>query len=249
MTKQLKDILENLLQETQDLAEKGTVGDGNFLNILLGIYRISFFTLRDIFYLSGNDNSGASSLDLARKVAEHMISVEYMIMKGKKKTAKIFQKYLWIQLHDEGEFLKSIGQDIKDINAEVNKNYRDLNKKMKESKTWAGRSIEGMLEDLYKNKSIRKFDFTRLSQLYVWGCRLNHVNPFIVKSYLNQGVIEIADEEYLQKALSLAILSHLRLTTRYIDEIRITNQVNSYQDLAVKIKGIYKKLDVSEGKK
>jgi len=243
MIKQLKEILENLLRNTQKLAESGAIGEKPFLNVLLGIYRVSFVTLKDIYYLSANDDSGASALDLARKIAEHAISVEYIIMKDKEKMSKVFQDYLYVQLHDETEFLKSIGQDFTDISKEMIANYANLSEELKKNKNWAGRNIEGMLEDLHKNEVINEFDFTRLSQLYVWGCRLNHPNPFIVKSYLDSGINEIANKDYLQKALFLAIISHLRLTTRYIDEIRITSQINSHQELADKIKGIYQELD------
>ena len=47
----------------------------------------------------------------------------------------------------------------------------------------------------------------------------------------------------------IAIVIHLRLTTRFIDEIRILSQQNLHQDLADKVSAIYQELDSLEDKK
>jgi len=47
----------------------------------------------------------------------------------------------------------------------------------------------------------------------------------------------------------MAIIFHLRLTTRFIDEIRILSQQNMHQDLADKISAMYREIDSWENVK
>ncbi|MBA4319877.1 MAG: hypothetical protein C0412_15875 [Flavobacterium sp.] len=255
MDQKLKELLKRLLSDTQPLAEAAVTHDTKFLNVLLGIYRVSFATLRDIYYLSSYEETGSSALALARKIIEHGITVEYIIMKGKEGMAERFQNYLWVQTHDEIEFLKSIGQNPADLSEELKlgvketeREYSALKKETKKDKTWAGKSIDGMLEDLYKAKALGDFDFSRLGRAYIWGSRLNHPNPFVVRGYLAQEDQKVADEFYLRQAMFMAIIIHLRLTTRYIDEIRILSHENTHQNLADKVSATYKEIDNLESK-
>ena len=91
MDQKLRELMERALKVTTPLAEAAASHDTKFLNVLLGIYRVSFSTLRDIYYLSLNDETGASALDLTRKIIEYGVTVEYMIWKGKEKMAERFQ--------------------------------------------------------------------------------------------------------------------------------------------------------------
>ena len=107
MDQKLRELMERALKVTTPLAEAAASHDTKFLNVLLGIYRVSFSTLRDIYYLSLNGETGASTLDLTRKIIEYGITVEYMILKGKEETAERFQKHMWTEIHHELEFLKT----------------------------------------------------------------------------------------------------------------------------------------------
>src|SRR3989344_9221070 len=177
MDKKLRHLLEKTLQVTTPLAQAAASHDTKFLNVLLGIYRVSFSTLRDIYYLSLNGETGASTLDLTRKIIEYGITVEYMILKGKEETAKRFQKHMWTEIHHELEFLKTIGQDMKSQSEELKvgveeaeREYAALNSDAKKRKSWAGLSIERMMEAMTKAGHLKDFDFSRLSQAYAWGC-------------------------------------------------------------------------------
>jgi len=119
-------------------------------------------------------------LDLARKIIEYGITVEYMLWKGKEEMAEQFQKYFYTEIKYEIEFLKSIGQDLKEINEELKinvedaeKQYGSLNSAMKKRKSWAGMSVDKMIEDLHSAGRLRDFDSSRISDAYIWGCRLN----------------------------------------------------------------------------
>ena len=252
MDQKLKELLERVLRDTRPLFEAAATHDTKFINVLLGIYRISFVTIRDIYYLSSHEDAGASALDLTRKIIEYGIAVEYMIMKDKEKMAERFQKYIWVQAQNEIEFLKSIGQDPSTLSeefksgvVEIQKEFNSLDEEIKNSNMWAGARVGArkMLKDLYEAKTLGDFDFSRLGRAYVWGCLLNHPNPFVVRGYLSQDDQKVADEFYLRQAMLMAILMHLRLTTRYIDEISSLSKQDMYQDLADKVSAVYKGID------
>ncbi len=250
MDAKLRDLIERTLQVTTPLAQAAATHDTKFLNVLLGIYRVSFTTLRDIYYLSQNEDTGASALDLARKIIEYGITVEYMIWKGTEESAEQFQKHEWTEIHHELEFLKSIGQDVAAQSEELKvgvedaeKEYAALNSKERSRKSWAGLSIEKMMEAMHTAGHMKDFDFSRLSQAYIWGCRLNHVSPFVVHKYMGPEEGEGSSDFYLRQALMFAILFHLRLSTRYIDEIRTLSGTNVHPELADSVVALRDELD------
>lgn len=244
------------MKVTTPLVEAAASHDTKFLNVLLGIYRVSFNTLRDIYYLSSNEESGAGTLDLTRKIIEYGVTVEYMIWKGKEKKAEEFQEFLYQELHHEIQFLESIGQDLKNQSEqlkisveETEREYNSLKPGIKNRKSWAGLSVDKMIEQLHAAGQLKDFDSHRIGQAYVWGCRLNHVSPFVVKNYLDQEDARKTSGFYLSQAIIFSILFHIRMTTRYIDEIRILSGSNVYQELADEISLIYKELDSLEPEK
>jgi len=250
MNEKLKKLVERTLKATTQLAEVGSSHDTKFINVLLGIYRVSISTLRDIYFLSSDEETGASALDLTRKIIEYGVTVEYMIWKGKEKMAEQFQKHMWTEIHHELEFLKSIGKVIetkdKDIEIgikEAEKEYNYLNTKSKERINWAGLSVEKMVEELHTNGQLRDFDWSRIGQAYVWGCRLNHVSPYVVNKYMGPENAKSASDLYLQMSLVFGILFHIRLTNRYIDEIRSLDNSNVFPEIASEIALIFKELD------
>lgn len=250
MNQQLKNLLERTLVATQPLAEAATVADTKFLTVLLGIYRISFTTIRDIDHLISNGDAGASILDLTRKLIEHGISVEYMLWKGKEEMAERFQNYLTVQIHEEIELLKTIGQDPATVSTELKlgiedaeKEYAALSGDAKKDKSWAGRNFEGMLQDLKTAGVITEADSPRLLSAYIWGCRLNHPNPFVVHGYLDKDQYDVASDFYSRLGILMALAVHLRLTTRFIDESRSAVNSDIYPEIAGAISAIQTNLN------
>ncbi len=242
MEQKLKNIIEKTLKVTDPLVNVGAPSDSKFINVILGIYRVSFGTLRDIYYLSSNEDVGSSSLALTRKIIEYGITVEYMLWKGKEKMAEQFQKHLYKEIHEEIEFLKFIGQNPADQSGELKigvedseEKYNNLNSEAKSRNSWAGISVDKMVEKLHEANQLKDFDFSRISQAYIWGCRLNHVSPMVVQNYMSQTEAVVASSFYLRQALMIATLFHIRLTTRYIDEIRLIKGVDDHKDIADEI--------------
>lgn len=250
MDEKLKAILEKTLSATKPLAEAVSVADEKFLVILLGIHRVSFATLRDICYLSANEGSGSSILDLTRKILEYGISVEYMLLKGKERMVERFQRYSTVQEHDEIQLLKSIGQDpaslshnLKIPTEEVEREYAALTAEMRGDKTWAGRDLEGMLQDLNKHGKLSEFDLPRLLVAYVWGCRLNHLNPLVVHACLEPQEHRMADGFYSRLGIVMALAVHLRISARLIDESLLAVHGNIYSEIVADLQSIHKELD------
>lgn len=246
----MKELLERTLNATEALANAASVANTKYLVTLLGIFRISFTTLRDIYYLSQNEGTGPSILDLTRKIIEHGITIEYMILKGKEEMAERFQNYLIVQKHEEIELLKAIGLDPATVSSdlqigikEAEKEYATLNASTKKDKTWAGRNFEGMLEDLTKAGAITAHDSPRLVSTYVWGCRLNHPNPFVVHGYLKTDEYQIVDDFCTKLGIPMALAVHLRIATRLIDESRVVVGSNIYPEAVANIVAIQKELD------
>ena len=250
MDDKLKELLKTTIDKTKPLAEAAEVSDSKFLIVLLGIYRISFTTLRDIEYISRYEETASSILDLTRKIIEHGISVEYMLMKGKEEMAERFQEYMIVQIHEEFELYRKTGQDPATISEEhkinVEENQKEFDalcKKVKDRKSWAGRSVEGMIEDLEKEAALGEFDISRLMHAYVWGCRLNHANPLVTHSQFDLERVRSANSFYLALGLSIAIAVHLRLTTRLIDESRLAAGSDIYPEITTEVGKIYEQLD------
>lgn len=250
MDEQLKEILKNTIDTTKPLAEAAEVGGNSFLVVLVGIYRISFTTLRDIEYLSRFEETAPSILDLTRKIIEYGISVEYMLMKDKEQMAERFKEHMIVEIHQEFELFRKTGQDPAAISEEhrigVEENQKEfdaLSKKMQERRSWAGQSIDGMIEALGEEDALNEFDISRLLRAYVWGCRLNHANPMVTHSQFEPERIKNANSFYLALGLSIAIAIHLRLTTRLIDESRLVSGSDIYPEIASEVAGIHEQLN------
>src|SRR3989344_1391623 len=248
MDYKLQELIKNTLLHTRLLAKEASDHNTNFMLVLLGTYRVSFSVLQDIDFLSVNSNHGASALDLSRKSLEYGLTIEYMIMKGKEKMATRFQNYLYVQVFKDIEFLRSIGQNLSgakiNIPDMINK-YNALPKDVQQDKNWAGRNMDGMLQDLFNSGFLKEFDYSRLSQIYIWGNRLNHPNSLVLQNYIGEDDGS-TDEFYLRLAMFTALSIHLRLTTRLVDEIRVLEQKNVYEDLVKKVSETFRALDELE---
>ena len=99
------------------------------------------------------------------------------------------------------------------------------------------------MEVMHKTGHLKDFDFSRLSQAYVWGCRLNHVSPFVVQKFMGSQEADGTSDFYLRQAIMFAVIFHLRLSTRYIDEIRGLSGSDVYPELASGVVALREELE------
>jgi hypothetical protein len=255
-TDELKKLVDELLKATHLLAESYPDKTNEFLKVLVGIYRKNTFTLISIRYLANQQFLSDSALDLARNMIEDTISVEYMIAIDKEKMAKRFQRYLWVQLHQVTEFMKTIGQDASknelQIDVEkVEKEYQAVKKEFthyskageSDLRSWIGKDIETLMKELYEKKALNEFDTSRSAIGYVYGCWKNHLNPYDIAGYLDNETHEVGRNQAIRQALVFGATCLIRLTTRYIDEIRYACGENKHQNIGEKVIILLNKMD------
>lgn len=255
-TEEFKKLTDELLETTQSLAKSYPEKTNEFLKILVGIYRKNVFTLYSIRWLANQPMLSDSTLDLARSMIEDTITVEYMIANDKEKMAKKFQRYLWIQLHQVSEFMKTIGQDaskneLQIDTKKVDKKYQVVKKEFThyskvgatDLRSWTGRDVETLIKELSEKKALSEFDISRTSIGYVYGCWKNHLNPYDVASYLDSETHEISRNQAARQALVYGATCLIRLTTRYIDELRFISGKNVFNEVGKTVVELLQKMD------
>lgn len=255
-TEELQNIVNDLLDATHPLAESHPLPthQSTFLRILEFTFRRNYFRLLAIHKLCMNKELADSALDITRSMLEDVISIEYMIAKGKKEMAEVFKDFLWVQMHQNLEFFKILGRDPKEIGMEVNeeeieKNYQRVRPNFihkptgKDLRSWAGKEIEKMLEELQQLGSLGEFDISRTGMGYVFGNWKNHFNPYDVTGYMQQDIRNEGITLALGQSLVFSATCLYRLTTRYIDEIRYGANENLHEDVATKIKKIWERMN------
>lgn len=255
-TDYLKNVVEELLKATHPLAEAHPLpkGGDKFLRVIEATFRRNTFTLLAIAYLSRQEQLADSAMDLARKMIEDTVSIEYMIANGKEELADRFQKFYWVQLHQDTEFLKTTGADFKALGVEENlSSIEQKYQKVKadfvhkpsgeDLKSWIGKDVETLLKELKNNKSFSEHDFSRTVIGYVKGCWKNHFNPYDVNSYLTSDWLDASTHDAMNQALVFGATCLYRLTTRYIDHIRELAQENEFENVAKQLKVIWQKLN------
>jgi hypothetical protein len=249
VVEELKSIVLELSDVTDPLAMAYPKDPNDFTNVLIGILRKNKHTLIAIEHICDDTNFGGSALDLLRSMIEDVISVDWMILKGKDKTAKKFKRFLPVQFHTSMEFWKELQADIKETDLEVSfKNIEEDFENVKKEftfredeiqRSWSGVSTEQMLIDLHDEKALKDFDVSRLTMAYTFGNWKNHLNPYDIETtYLRSDSLIQNGEHAAKQALFIGALVIIRLTQRYIDELRFAARKDIYQDIADKVQKI-----------
>lgn len=255
-TSYLQNVVDELLDATHSLAETHPApnkGD-DFLRVLEATYRRDTFTLLAIAYLSRNISLADSAMDLVRKMIEDTVSIEYMIANGKNDMAKRFKRFLWMQLHQDTEFLKVTGADFKLLGvdeklSEIEEKYKEVRPDFihkpsgEDLRSWIGKDVETMLEELKAANAFSEHDISRTVIGYVKSSWKNHFNPYDVNAYLTNDLLEASSHDAMNQSLVFGATCLYRLTTRYIDHIRHITQENQFEDVAQKIKKVWEKLN------
>ncbi len=261
LSSDLKKVLDDLLDATHALAEAHPAPQNEtdeFLRVLEATYRRDTFTALAISYLAEKLSLADSAVDLVRKMIEDTISIEYMIAKGKQEMAKKFKRFMWMQFHQNKEFLKTTGANFEALgmahkSEEMEKKYLEVRPEFiheaseSDLRSWIGneaKDVEDMLQQLKKMGAMNDFDVSRTAIGYVRACWKNHFNPYDVNAYLTNDLLEASTQEAMNHALIFAATCHYRLTTRYIDQIReATEDNNQFEDIHLRIAEIWKRLN------
>ena len=250
---EIKDLMDKLLNATNPLAEAHPkVGKKyHYVRVIEGFYRRNHFTFLAIRYLADAPVLADSAVVLTRKMTEDVISIEYMLLKGKEEMTKRFQDFFYIQAYQEIEHRKRLGYKIpseKEM-AKLIERVEKLKPQFWHEKSndfmhsWSGKSAEQMWVELAKNKVFGKHDIYSVLLGYTYGSWKNHPNPADVLTYMTNEFRNTFSDLSLKQATILGMMDYIRLTTRYIDEIRQIKQKNVYEDINKVVKEVFGYMD------
>ncbi|MBI2598757.1 hypothetical protein HYW40_00845 [Candidatus Curtissbacteria bacterium] len=250
---EIKDLMDKLLKATHSLAETHPKVDKtyHYVRVIEGFYRRNHFTLLAIRYLADAPALADSAAVLARKMTEDVISIEYMLLKGKEEMAKRFQDFFYIQAYQEIEHRKRLGYEIppEEELVKLMGRVEKLKPQFWHEKSndfmhsWSGKSAEQMWVELAKKKVFGKHDVHSVLLGYTYGSWKNHPNPVDVLTYMTNELRNTFSESALKQATILSMMDYIRLTTRYIDEIRQIKQKNVYEDINKVVKEVFGYMD------
>jgi len=251
--KEIRDLMDKLLNATRPLAEVHPNVDKkyHYIRVIEGFYRRNHFTFLAIRYLADAPALADSAEVLSRKMTEDVISIEYMLLNGKEEMAKRFQDFFYIQANQEIEQRKRLGYEVP-TEAEMSKliaRVEKLKPKFWHEKSksfmhsWSGKSAEQMWVELAKAKAFGEHDIKVVLLGYTLGSWKNHPNPADVLTYMTNDLRAASSESSLKQATVLSMMDYIRLTTRYIDELRAIRQRNVYENINKVIKEVFGYMD------
>lgn len=219
-----KEFAERTLQIIHPLIESKAKTTAPFENVVLGALRRDYLTLYTITHLSdGKDEDqvafGDSCMDLARKVFEDLIGIEYIKLKGKEKYSRQFIDFKAVEAYRDLEYLKAAGVQmdpkfVKDTEEE----YQKLPSRLKKRKSWAGLDVEGMVKALLDAEVIKKDEFRALSQVYVAGNYKNHFSPTDIFNFLHPDLHRFSGLSDLLLSLVVVASSVTKIAAVLIEE-------------------------------
>jgi hypothetical protein len=128
----IKILTRKLLDATHQLAE----GSNNyksaslFARVAEGTFRRDYLTLYTMFYLAEHEKPEArtafatSCMDLCRRVHEDLISLEYMLLKGKEKYAQKFMDFAAVERKRDMDYLDAVGAPLdQQFKKPIDENY------------------------------------------------------------------------------------------------------------------------------
>lgn len=258
---ELTSTADELIKILKPLADNHHQPNGNwFLAVMEGIYRRNYLGLIAIRYLANNKIFGDKALDLSRAIIENSVSVEYMIAFGRRRLARKFRRFFAVQVHQDAEFMTKLKQnpqrvlpsiDLKQVERDYKKVKLEFTYKPGiDMHSWIGKGVDKMLLELKdlmesgrKRLKLTDHDIELTSVGYIHGNRKNHLNPLGVLPFMMPEDLKYDSEQSMREALVFSLTCIIRLSNRYIDEIRQTQKKNVYADIAEKIKEVFKQMD------
>ncbi len=133
-------LTRKLLATTRQLALGPNTYKSLFARVIEGTFRRDYLTLYTMLFLAEHNDPearrafGTDCVDLSRRVLEDLISLEYMLFKGKEQSAKKFFDYQAVEAKHDLDFLEAAGAPIdQEFKAKVEKNYSKVKRKFLDS--------------------------------------------------------------------------------------------------------------------
>ena len=188
------------------------------------IARRDFPILHSIAVLADDPLSGDAILDLSRRVLEDMISVKFMVLKGKEDMAAKFIRYSAVERWLDLEYLRKMGiQEDPGLEKKIEDDFQKVRpqfvyKKDQIAQSWSSTRLELMIEELVKAKVITDAEKEYLLQGYITGNRKNHLSSRDTSYFANKTQRADDLEDSLRIGLVIAIVSYMRILSNYAEE-------------------------------
>jgi len=172
----IKILTRKLLDATLQLARGSNKykSPALFARVAEGTFRRDYLTLYTMYYLSENDQPaartafGTSCMDLCRRVHEDLISLEYILLKGKEKFAKKFMDFAAVERKRDMDYLDTVGAPLDpQFKKPIDENYDEVKKQFLDDsgkarrKAWADLTdfllSEGDIKSEVKQKIEKEF--------------------------------------------------------------------------------------------
>lgn len=250
--KESAELINELLEVTHSLAEAHPLPEGGsqFLRVIEGTFRRNYIRMQSIAKLCvEHPMTPNNALELVRNMVEDVVSVEYMLLRGKEKYAETFSRYKWVQLYEDMQYAQSLGVKVDQeifSDDELEKEYKKLPSKLKKRKNWSGKPFEEMLAKIVENGVLSEKELSVISRLYIEGNRKTHFNPYEIVHWMYPQSIKGGSDRALLMATVFSITSMIRMTTRYIEEINDSADEPQFLDIANSAKAILEKYPSKE---
>lgn len=124
------------------------------------------------------------------------------------------------------EFLKLQGkidqQWEQKIDEEFNERYPNTNGQPR--KAWAGKDIEGMIDELVRNQVISASERNVLIQTYLMGNRRNHFSPTDIRAFLHSELYNVTNDGDLEMSLLFTTTLVTQMAKIFADEFDIQEE-------------------------
>lgn len=225
-----KKIADKTLQVVHPLV-KGVSQSTKFSSIILGTLRRDYLTLYTIAHLSDADEEnriafGDSCMDLARRVFEDLINIEYIKLQGKDKYSKQFVDFKAVESYQDLLYLQASGtkMDPGFVN-QVIRDFEQLPEKLKERKRWSGVGIEEMIQLLLDKGVIKQDEFRTLSQTYIAGNYKNHFSPTDIFNFLHNELYQFSGKSDILVSLVVVSITVTKIAGELIEEAKVEGKL------------------------
>lgn len=230
-----KQYAEETLQVIHPLV-KGVKQPSKFSSVILGALRRDYLTLYTIMHLSdGTEDDriafGDSCMDLARRVFEDLINIEYIKLKGKEKYSKQFMDYKAVEAYQDLQYLLALGGKMDDaFIKQTTDEYEKLSNKLKKRKRWSGVGIEEMIQLLLDENVIKADEFRTLSQTYTAGNYKNHFSPTDIFNFLHNDLYQFTRKSDLIVSLVVVSITVTKIAGELVDEAKVKGEIKENID-------------------
>lgn len=234
--KRFKPLLLQLLDVTHGLVTGPNTRHSQFAEVLEGTFRRDYVAALAILKLSEENDGrespfGETCMALTRRMLEDVVSIEYMLFKGKEKMAEKFKAFRDVELKWDLEYLQSAEITLSEKTSQmIEGRYRKAKELFRDGKdpqfwknrrSWAGISTEQMITDLADAGVLSELEKTSMIHMHGTTSGRLHFSPSGVLEYIHEELFSSSNQRNLNLSVFIATSALSKLAMRFINEIEV----------------------------